>query len=115
MTRQDSAVHWRLICVLSRVWIESLNGQIGTLYVQFTILPYLHVYSQAKINNLSQFPLICMEQNKMDLKKTFCVLVSYMYLNYSEAFEYQECFNKWDNFFHFLVWISENFQLSECV
>uniref|UniRef100_A0A8W8K3Q6 Uncharacterized protein n=1 Tax=Magallana gigas TaxID=29159 RepID=A0A8W8K3Q6_MAGGI len=29
----------------------------------------------------------------MDLKKTFFVLVSYMYLNYSEAFEHQVCFN----------------------
>lgn len=36
--------------------LESLNDQIGSQYVHFTILPYLHVFSQAKINNLAPFP-----------------------------------------------------------
>lgn len=69
MTRQDFAVHWRLICVLPRVWIESLSGQIGTLYLQFTILPYLHVYSQAKINNLSPFSPNLYETKQNGFKK----------------------------------------------
>ncbi|XP_052716797.1 multiple epidermal growth factor-like domains protein 10 [Crassostrea angulata] len=34
-----------------------------------------------------------MEQNKMDLKKTFFVLILYMYLNYIEAFKNPVCFN----------------------